>query len=253
MTAVASEVRRRRPPVVALAAVGVAWVVVVVAQFSGAGHVVDHDAVFGHEAAPPPSVVAAYAVAWMVMVAAMMLPSAVPMIQLFAAASATQPRPWTARAVFTGAYVAVWTSFGWIALAFDWTVHLTVEAWPWLHGHPLLVTASVLAVAGGYQLSPLKDACLRTCRHPGAFLLARYRRGVGAALRVGASHALNCVACCWALMLIAFALGASSLALMAGFTALMTYEKVGKHGELLARISGGALLTAAAGAVVLAI
>lgn len=253
MTAVAAEVRRRRPPVVALASVGAAWSVVVVAQLSGLGHVVDHDALLGHEAAPSPAALATFAVAWVFMVAAMMLPSAVPMIRLFSIASASQPRSVAARAVFTGAYLAVWTLFGWLALAFDATVHLIVEGWPWLHDRPLLVTAGVLGVAGGYQLSPLKDACLRTCRHPGAFLLGRYRRGVRAALRVGSSHALNCVACCWSLMLVAFALGATSFTLMAGFTALMTYEKLGRHGELLARIAGGALLTAAVGAAVLSI
>lgn len=253
MTAVATEVRRRKPPVVALVSVAAAWLVVVVAQLRGLDHVVDHDALLGHESAPSPAALATFAGAWVVMVAAMMLPSAVPMIRLFSIASATQPRSWAARAVFTGAYLVVWTLFGWIAVAFDATVHLTVEGWPWLHDRPLLVTAAVLAVAGGFQLSPLKDACLRTCRHPGAFLLGRYRRGVRAALRVGSSHALNCLACCWALMLVAFALGASSFVLMAGFTALMTYEKLGRHGELLARVVGGALLTAAAGAAVLSI
>jgi predicted metal-binding membrane protein len=251
MTAVATEVRRRKPPVVALVSVGAAWLVVVVAQLKGLGHVLDHDALLGHESAPSPAALAAFAVAWVFMVAAMMLPSAVPMIRLFSIASATQSRPWAARAVFTGAYLVVWTSFGWIAVAFDATVHLSVERWPWLHDRPLLVTAAVLAVAGGFQLSPLKDACLRTCRHPGAFLLSRYRRGVRAALRVGSSHALNCLGCCWALMLVAFALGTASLALMAGFTAIMTYEKVGRYGALSARVTGGAFLVVAAGAAVL--
>lgn len=246
MTAVATETQRPKPPVVALIAVGAAWSVVAVAQLSGVGHVIDHDTVIGHESAPSPGVLATFALAWMVMVTAMMLPSAVPMIRLFSVASAPQPRPLAARAVFTGAYLAVWTLFGCVALAFDAVVHRTVEEWPWLHERPLLVTSAVLAAAGGYQLSPLKDACLRTCRHPGAYLLPRYRRGARAALRVGSGHALNCLACCWALMLVAFALGVSSFALMAGFTALMTYEKLGRHGELLARITGGALLVAAA-------
>jgi predicted metal-binding membrane protein len=225
-----------------------AWVAVVVAQFGAGRHLVDHDALLGHGRLPSPAALVTFALAWVVMVTAMMLPSAVPLIRLFTATAARQPHPRRAGAAFVGGYLAVWTVFGGAALAVDGLVHHTVDAWPWLDAHHHLVAAGVLALAGAYQLSPLKDACLRTCRHPAAYLLATYRRGTGAALRIGAGHGLFCLGCCWALMLVAFALGMTQLTLMAGFTALMAYEKTGRHGELVAQIAGFGLLLAAVAA-----
>jgi predicted metal-binding membrane protein len=179
------------------------------------------------------------------MVVAMMLPSAVPTIRLFTAISERQPRAHAAAVAFIGAYLLIWTLFGWFALAFDAGVHRTVDAWPWLDAHQGLVAAGVLGMAGAFQLSPLKDACLRNCRHPAAYLLTKYRRGVAAGFRVGWGHALFCLGCCWALMLVAFALGMTDLAVMAAFTALMSYEKIGRRGEAIARLAGIALLAAA--------
>ncbi|MFN2625286.1 MAG: DUF2182 domain-containing protein, partial [Mycobacteriales bacterium] len=92
----------------------------------------------------------------------------------------------------------------------------------------------------------LKDRCLDVCRHPAAFLLAHYRRGNREALRLGWSHGLFCLACCWALMLVAFAAGMTDLRLMAAFTALMAYEKVGRWGDAVARPAGVTLLALAA-------
>jgi predicted metal-binding membrane protein len=222
-----------------------AWASVAVAQFGAERHVVDHDALLGDGGFPSLGAVTIFALAWVVMVTAMMLPSAVPLIRLFTATAARQSHPRLAGAAFVGGYLAVWTMFGWAALAFDGLVHHAVDSWPWLDGHHQFVAAGVLALAGAFQLSPLKDACLRTCRHPAAYLLAKYRRGTGAALRIGAGHGLFCLGCCWALMLVAFALGMTHLALMAGFTALMAYEKAGLHGMLVAKIAGLGLLAAA--------
>jgi len=239
-----SGVRRRFSPLIV--SIVLAWAAVAVAHFGAGRHVLDHDALLGHGGLPSFGAVAMFAVAWVVMVTAMMLPSTVPLVRLFAATAARQPHPRSAGAAFVGGYVAVWTVFGCAALAFDGLVHHAVDTWPWLDAHHHhLVGAGVLALAGAYQLSPLKDACLRTCRHPAAYLLAKYRRGTGAALRIGAGHGLFCLGCCWALMLVAFALGMTQLALMAGFTALMTYEKTGRHGVLVAEIAGLGLLIAA--------
>jgi predicted metal-binding membrane protein len=101
-------------------------------------------------------------------------------------------------------------------------------------------------LAGAFQLSPLKDRCLTVCRHPGAYLLAHYRRGASGAFRMGWHHGLFCLGCCWALMLVAFAAGMTDLRLMAGFTALMAYEKIGRHGEAVAAATGAALVALAA-------
>jgi predicted metal-binding membrane protein len=176
------------------------------------------------------------------MVAAMMLPSTVPLVRLFATTSARQPHAGVRLVVFVSGYLAVWTAFGWLALAFDTAVHRGVDAWPWLDTHPSLVLAAVLGLAGAFQFSSMKDRCLKTCRHPAAYLLAHYRRGGAAAFSLGWGHGLFCLGCCWALMLVAFAAGMTDLRLMAAFTALMAYEKVGRHGNFVAHQAGVALM-----------
>lgn len=183
-----------------------------------------------------------YAAAWIIMITAMMLPSAVPLLGLFAGVSRSQPQAGMMVAAFVSGYLAVWTVFGWLALGFDTAVHAAVEALPWLHERPELVIAAVLALAGAFQFSSLKNRCLSTCRHPGAYLLSHYRRGALAAVRIGWGHGLFCLGCCWVLMTVAFAAGMADLRWMAGFKALMTYGRVGRHGDFVARAAGFALL-----------
>jgi predicted metal-binding membrane protein len=100
----------------------------------------------------------------------------------------------------------------------------------------------VLALAGAFQFSSLKDACLRQCRHPGAYLLRHYRRGVREAFELGRGHGLFCVGCCWALMLVMFAAGVANLWWMAALTAVMVYEKTGSGGRRAVPTTGLALL-----------
>lgn len=241
-----------RPPVPAavVVAIGLAWAAAIAAHATGYRHLLDHEAVLGGSGSSVPAA-AAYAGAWIVMVAAMMLPSAIPLVRLFARMSAGQPRPQVVLGVFVGGYLAVWIAFGWLALAFDLAVHRGLDIWPWLHDRPSLVIGAVLVLAGAFQFSTLKDRCLDGCRHPAAYLLSHYRRGPAAAWRLGSGHGLFCLGCCWALMLVAFAAGMTDLRLMAGFTALMAYEKVGRRGETVARLAGLALL-ALGGAILFA-
>jgi predicted metal-binding membrane protein len=143
---------------------------------------------------------------------------------------------------FLGGYAAVWTVFGAAALAGDATLHRMVHASPWLGAHPNLIAGSVLAVAGVFQFTPLKERCLRECRHPGAFLLQHYQRGIGAAFRLGRKHGVFCLGCCWALMLLMFAVGVTSVVWMAGLAAVMVYEKTGRLGRDLTPVAGAVLL-----------
>jgi predicted metal-binding membrane protein len=235
----------RRVPLPVAGAIVLAWAAAIAAHASGHAHALDHDALLGHDASPSPAALAVYAGAWIAMVTAMMLPSATPLIRLFSVASADRPRSELLLFVFVASYLAVWTLFGWIALGFDDTVHHAVDAWPWLDAHPGLVLSLVLALAGTFQFSRAKDRCLDVCRHPGAYLLRHYRRGTGGAVRLGWNHGLFCLGCCWALMLVAFAAGMADLRLMAAFTALMAYEKIGRHGEVVAHAAGAALVTLA--------
>jgi predicted metal-binding membrane protein len=217
--------------------VGAAWLLAAGAELTGRGSLLNHDQLI-HGSLPRAVALVLFLVTWGVMVAAMMLPSALPLIRLFERASVAQPRARAARMAFVAAYVVVWTGFGGAAFLFDTVVHATVDASPWLLAHASVIAGGTLIVAGLFQLSPLKEACLRQCRNPGAFLLRYYRRGVGRAFATGAWHGVFCLGCCWALMLVAFALGMANLVWMAGLTLLMTLEKRWAHGPLLARVSG---------------
>ena len=166
---------------------------------------------------------------WVTAMAAMMLPSAAPMVSAVAAFSRGVP-------VFVAGYLAVWTGFG---VAAYW-IGTMLPSWSWLAG-------AGLVLAGLYQLTPLKDACLRRCRDPVGFLVGRRRT---LSLVLGLEHGAWCAGCCAGLMVALFALGMSSLAWMAAVALLILAEKALPGGELTARASGIALV--AAGAVVLA-
>ncbi len=241
-------VGRQRLPVAVPVAIALAWGAAIAVHITGHADAIDHDGLLGGEARPSSAAVVGYAGAWTAMVIAMMLPSAVPLVRLFAGASANQPHPRLVMSVFVCGYLAVWIVFGWLALSADAAAHQVFESLPWLDRRPGLVVAAVLAVAGAFQFSALKDACLRTCRHPAAYLLRHYRRGIPSAFRIGWRHGLFCVGCCWALMLVAFAVGMADVRWMAAFTALMTYEKVGRRGEWISRVAGFGLLGLAAAA-----
>jgi len=228
-------------PIAIPAFIAIAWALAALAQFSGSAAFLHHDALI--ERGPALHIaVALFVLAWLVMIAAMMLPSSLPLIRMFAFASANQPRPSLMLAAFLSGYVAVWIVFGIAAFAGDVVVHRTVDRIAWLSAHPWTVAGSVLAIAGVFQFTPLKDACLRACRLPGNFLMRHYRRGLRAAFDLGYRHGLFCAGCCWALMLIGFASGFASLWWMAALTALMVYEKTARRGRAAVPVAGAVLL-----------
>jgi predicted metal-binding membrane protein len=230
-------VGRRRLPAAVPVAIALAWAAAVAAHATGVAGRFHHDAVLAHGGLGLAGV-GGYALVWCVMVAAMMLPSAVPLLKLFAGVAGRQARPGRLLACFAAAYLAVWALFGWAALAFDDVVHRVAHALPWLAAHPWLVGAATLGMAGAFQFSSLKDRCLTACRHPAAYLLRHYRRGPAAAFRLGWGHGLYCLGCCWALMLVMFAAGVADLRWMAALAALMAYEKIGRHGQAVAAAAG---------------
>ena len=227
-----------------LAGIAAAWAVAIAAQVAGAAALVHHDALLVD--GPPPLVAGLlFLLSWQVMIAAMMLPSSLPMVRMFSVASASAPAHGQAMAAFIGGYAAVWSAFGALAFVFDAGLHALVESSPWLHERDWAIGAGVLALAGAFQFTPLKDACLDKCRHPGQFLRRFYERGVGGGFRLGARHGAFCVGCCWALMLVMFAAGVASLIWMALLTALMVHEKTRPAGARAVPVTGVALLAAA--------
>jgi predicted metal-binding membrane protein len=187
--------------------------------------------------------------AWQAMTAAMMLPSSLPFMVLFARASASSPQRKFALSLFTGSYFAVWTLFAAWAMGFDWLLHELVHQTPWLLAHDQVIAGGILLVAAAFQLSPLKQACLRTCRNPGVYLMRRYRRGALAGARLGIEHGLFCLGCCWALMLVMFAAGIAHLAWMGIFALIMFIEKVAPWGERIVVPVAAALALLAAIAI----
>jgi predicted metal-binding membrane protein len=245
MSATVTRTTAARVPAAVVGAIAVAWALAVVAQLTGRGTALHHDALI--EGRLPYALgLVLFLVAWQAMVAAMMVPSSLPLMRLFAAASRGQSRSRAAMAAFLGGYALVWTVFGWLAFLGDTMVHATVDQSPWLQHHEWLIAGGTLALAGAFQFSALKDRCLEVCRHPGAFLLRYYEGGLGGGFRLGRRHGVFCLGCCWALMLLMFAAGVANLWWMAALTALMVYEKTGSGGRRAVPVAGIVLLACAA-------
>lgn len=168
-------------------------------------------AVYGHEMGLVP-----FLGGWTLMMTAMMLPSIAPLVLLLRGN----------RVVLVTGYLAVWAASGvlpWVAM------HLSLQPAP----------AVVLALAGVYELTPLKRACLRRCANAATFLMERYRSG---AFRLGMEHGLWCAGCCVGLMVVLVLAGSMSLAWAAGIAAVVFIQKVLPWAEVSARVTGAALL-----------
>jgi predicted metal-binding membrane protein len=182
---------------------------------------------------------AAYVAAWAVMMTAMMLPSALPMISLYGAiqrGSAGPAKRGVPVAVFTLVYLLLWAASG-VPVYFTNTLLMTLAGSAFAYG-----IAVILLAAGAFQLSPLKQVCLRACRSPLGFLLGHWRAGRRGSLALGWAHAVYCLGCCWALMLVLVAAGAMGLRWVLLITAVVAAEKLLPGGEWLARAAGAALL-----------
>jgi predicted metal-binding membrane protein len=232
-----------RVPGPILAAVAAAWGAAVAAEASGIAGSLHHDSLLQGGPGFGPALLL-FLVSWQVMVAAMMLPSSLPLVRMFAAATWGVADRGRALAAFVGAYAVVWSAFGLLAFLGDAGLHAVVASSPWLAANDWAIAPSVLLLAGAFQFTSLKDACLRACRHPASFLRRHYRRGTGGAFSLGARHGLFCVGCCWALMLVMFAAGAVSLIWMAALTALMVHEKTRPTGARTVPLTGVVLLAA---------
>jgi len=184
---------------------------------------------------------AAFFGAWTVMMAAMMLPSAIPMLALYAVLrrnAAGGGQRGVPAALFALVYLAVWAAFG----APVYIASLVISEQTGLSDELPYALAGVLILAGVYQLAPLKRACLRVCRNPLSFLLARSRAGYRGSLSLAVEHALYCVGCCWGLMVVLVAAGAMALNWVLLIAVVVSVEKLLPRGEWSAAIVGGTLV-----------
>jgi predicted metal-binding membrane protein len=192
---------------------------------------------------------------WQAMMIAMMLPSSWPMLELYqrVAASSGERRPGLAVALAGAGYFAVWLGFGTVAL---WIGSAASDAAMKSTGWSRMMPAAAgvaLIIAGLYQWSPWKQACLAHCRSPLMFLGHVFRPGLAGAVRVGIVHGTFCTGCCWALMVIQMILGVMNLSVMLLVAAVIAVEKLWKRGPLVARLVGGAAIAMGAFYLALAV
>ncbi len=182
---------------------------------------------------------------WWVMMVAMMLPSAAPMVLLFARVNGKQREtghPHVATSIFTVGYLAAWAGFSLVAMMLQWGFERTGILSSMLVGTNVIFGAVLLLAAGVYQLTPIKHACLRHCRSPLAFLSTHWRRGARGALRMGFVHGVFCVGCCWFLMGLLFFGGVMNLYWITGLALFVLFEKTVPAGHWLGYVTGVVLL-----------
>lgn len=180
---------------------------------------------------------------WSVMMAAMMLPSAIPMVLGYDRmdAGSTEGRAGST-SLFIAGYVVVWTAFAVGATGLQWVLADLAL----VDGMGMVTKGGLagwlLVGAGIYQLTPLKRRSLGACRTPMGFLVTSWREGRTGALRMGLHHGTLCLRCCWALMVLLFVLGVMNLAWVAVLAVFALAEKVLRHGEKVSAIGGGMMI-----------
>ena len=178
---------------------------------------------------------------WAVMMAAMMLPSALPMVLTFVHIGERSGETARGRS-FIVSYLTVWFVFSAAATGAQWALQRMGWVDPMLVSTSALLTAALLLIAGVYQFSRLKRMCLARCRTPLGFLLGEWRPGVYGAFVMGARHGLFCVGCCWALMALLFVGGVMNLAWVAALSIAVALEKLLPRGDRLAAALGIVLI-----------
>jgi len=188
-----------------------------------------------------------FVISWTLMTVAMMLPTSVPLIVLFhRMVRDRKSAAWLVIVLLCG-YVGTWTLCGVLLQLVNWTLRAGFARVSWLAAAPWIGGAVILTVAGLYQFSSLKYACLDKCRSPLSFITSRWQGGneSAQALRIGLEHGLFCVGCCWSLMALMFLVGTGNLIWMLLLGAVMALEKNLPWGRRLSAPLGWLLLTAA--------
>jgi len=181
---------------------------------------------------------------WTVMMAGMMLPSASPLLLLYAGAGANTRAPGSRGRLWAlaGGYLVVWTAFSAAATVLQRILSRLFLLTPMMEMASARGEGVLLLLAGAYQFTPWKHACLRNCRSPLSFIMRRQGSGRHAAFRLGLEHGAYCLGCCWALMLLLFAGGVMNLWVIVALTALVLVEKISPWGVAASRIAGAAML-----------
>lgn len=219
-----------------------AWILILLAAITGHGHLLHHDSLVESNSIPLVLKLLVFLVVWQVMTVAMMLPSSIPMLRLFARASCEQPHSKLALLVLISAYAAVWTGFAIVVFVGDLGLHGLLRQWYWLRDRSWLISGFTIVIAGAFQFSPLKQQCLKVCRHPLSFFTHYYQRELPAVWQLGVRHGLYCLGCCWALMLVMFVVGVGQITWMLALTAVINMERTRQNIWSIVLILGITLL-----------
>lgn len=192
---------------------------------------------------------AAYAVLvffmWWVMMAAMMLPSAAPMLlvhERLVRAKGAQARPVAATSLFAAGYLVSWGAFSLVATALQWSLQdagllsvgmATLNVW---------LAAAILVAAGLWQLTPVKQVCLRHCQSPLGFMMHAWQPGLPGAFKMGVHHGSYCLGCCWFLMGLLFFGGVMNLYWIVGLAVFVLAEKLIPRRYRVSQLAGVGLV-----------
>jgi len=243
--------------------IGASWVALLVWEHSPYGRYLDHGrwtdiGLAGRicSALPGGAVllpVLLYAGGWLLMSAAMMLPTTLPLMNIFRRVTDARSDRAVLLVLLGAGYLFAWAAFGVGAHLVDVLLHRAVQSQEWLLLHGWAMGALVLVSAGLFQFSRLKYYCLDKCRAPLSFVVHHWggRTPYRDAFRLGLHHGVYCVGCCWAIMLLMFVLGTGSVGWMLGIGAIMAVEKNVAWGRRLSTMLGAGLLVVASFVVVI--
>jgi predicted metal-binding membrane protein len=184
--------------------------------------------------------VAIFVAGWTLMSVDMMLPWRLPLVTAF---HTIARGAWSLVGLLIAGCLGIWALFGLAAFHADAGLHALLETSPRLNARADLIPAGLFLAAGLFQFSPLKYACLTQCGSPIGFVVQHWQGGGRArrAFTLGVRHGVFCVGCCWALMLLMFAAGATNLGWMLALGAIMFVEKAVDWGRWVTAPVGGLL------------
>ena len=217
-----------------------AWLALALVGASPYAGYLDHQVAIDSTALPYGARLAIFVTGWLVMSVAMMLPSSLPLVTVFRTITRRRERPGRDLGLLIAGYLVMWAGFGLVAFLGDTVIHEAVERAGRLASYESYILAATLLVAGLFQFSPLKYSCLRECRSPVGFLASHWHGGDRrwAAFTLGLRHGAFCVGCCWALMLLMFAVGGVNLGWMLLLGAVMFAEKAVSWGGWITKPAG---------------
>ena len=190
------------------------------------------------------TLLAVFVVGWTLMTIAMMLPTSLPLVAFFRAFVRSRPNPGALVFLLVVGYVSVWAVFAGLVHVGDLALHQAVHQFGPLEANAWVISAGTLLFAGAYQFTGLKFRCLDKCRSPVGFVMQNWRGRHERleALRLGVRHGVFCLGCCWALMLLMFAVGVGNIGLMLALAAVMATEKNAPWGRRLSAPLGVVLI-----------